>query len=98
MLKAMLSAYGIPYGVTAGFGAAYPGLQIDHYTTKTILVPRSAYDEAMELIQQYLSSPEPEYEPTRLRDRVAAIVEVLVFGWFIPKCPVPKTDNEAPTT
>src|ERR1700682_430115 len=78
VLKTMLSAYGIPYCVTSGFGAAYPGLQIAHSTTKTILVPRGAYEEATGLIQQYLSSPEPEYEPTRLRDQdVGAVLQVL---------------------
>lgn len=92
MLRAMLNAYDIPHGVTAGFGAIYPGLQIDNYTTRTILVSPGAYDEASELIQQYLSSPGPAYEPTSLWDRVRIVVEAVIFGWFVPKGPLPITD------
>lgn len=57
VLRTMLTAYGIPHAVTSGFGAAFPGVQIDDYTTKTILVAPDAYEEASELIQEYLSSP-----------------------------------------
>lgn len=55
VLRTMLSAYGIPHCVTAGFGAAFPGIQIDDFTTKTILVPLTAYQEALGLVEQYLS-------------------------------------------
>lgn len=65
VLRTMLRAYDIPHCVTSGFGAAFPGIQIDDYTTKTILVPPGAYEEASGLIQQYLTTPESTYEPTR---------------------------------
>jgi hypothetical protein len=93
ILRTLLSAYNIPHCVTAGFGAAYPGLQIDNYTTKTILVAPSAYEEASGLLQQYLSAPEPRYEPMRPWDRLRVILEAVIFGWFVPKCPVPIVDQ-----
>jgi hypothetical protein len=53
--ESVLCAHEIPYFVhNNGFGALYPGMQIDLYNQRTIMVPASAFDDARELLHQFL--------------------------------------------
>lgn len=89
---ALLEAHGIPcYVRGGGFGGLYPGPQIASYNAKTIMVPAEALDEAQDLIK---STPVEESIPQgsqcdapRRKGRIRMLLEVLLFGWFIPSSP-----------
>jgi hypothetical protein len=86
---AMLEAHDIPCFVHNGaLGSLYPGPQIDWFNTRSIMVPEEKVRNALELIREFQSQPadpaeEPE-EPPPPRSALRVLLEVLVFGWFIP--------------
>jgi hypothetical protein len=55
---AMLQAHGIYcYVHNEGFGGLLPGLQIEHYNRKTIMVAAGQLEEAQELLAPYFAMP-----------------------------------------
>lgn len=88
-----LVAHQIPYFIhNGGFGGLYPGMQIGLYNVRTLMVAADAYDQARDILNQYLvvdaNAPAEEISasplaPTR-REKVRMVVELLVAGWCVP--------------
>lgn len=89
LLRSVLDGAGIFYFVKGDvFGSLTLGPQIDHYNRKTIYVHPDDREEARELVAEFLAkTAEPRQaaaQDLRLRDVLRMVVEVLVFGWFMP--------------
>jgi hypothetical protein len=88
----VLEAHAIPYFVhNGGFGGLYPGMQIDLFNVRTIMVPRSAAGEARDVLQHFLHGDDGAIASNagathRLSgwDRIRLIAELLMFGWCVP--------------
>lgn len=89
LLRSVLDGAGIFYFVKGDlFGSLTLGPQIDHYNRRTIYVHPSEVEEARELVTEFLAkTAEPRRaaaQDLRLRDVLRMVLEVLVFGWFMP--------------
>lgn len=89
LLRSVLDGAGIHYFVKGDlFGSLTVGPQIDHYNRKTIYVHPEDYEEARALVAEFLSkTSEPRRAAARdlrLGDVLRMVLEVLVFGWFMP--------------
>lgn len=89
LLRSVLDGTGIFYFVKGDvFGSLTLGPQIDHYNKKTIYVHPDDLQEARALVAEFLSkTAEPRRAAARdlrLRDVLRMVLEVLVFGWFMP--------------
>lgn len=84
---AILEAYGIESFVHGQyFGSLLPGLQIESYNTRTIMVLEERLNEAREALMELSPSREAaaESSPVRFRDKVRVVIEAVLFGWFVP--------------
>lgn len=84
---AILEAHGIERFVHGQYlGSLLPGLQIESYNTRTIMVPTELADEARQVLTEALPANEPSSAAPamRFRDKVRVVFEALVFGWFVP--------------
>jgi hypothetical protein len=85
---AMLEAHDIPCFVHSGaLGSLYPGPQIDWFNRRSIMVPEEKVSTALELIREFESQPTEPQEPDPPpppRSALRVLLEVLLFGWFIP--------------
>ncbi|MGH8119883.1 MAG: DUF2007 domain-containing protein [Gammaproteobacteria bacterium] len=87
VIVAMLEAHDIPCFVhNDGFGGLYPGLQINLYNTRRIMVPEEDLDDAHELLASYRAAPE-ETPAARLDwiDGLRCLAEALLGGWLVPR-------------
>lgn len=91
---ALLDAHGIPTHVQGGwFGSLLPGPLIPSYNAKTILVPEELLRDARDLLATPVALPdfddEPEPPPaaasSQVKSTLRVLVELLLFGWFIPR-------------
>ena len=92
-IVAMLEAHGIPcYVRGGGFGGLFPGVQINAYNTRDIMIPEEQTAEAVELLKGFHSRPlEPEANvKPRTSGRLRNLFELIFFGWFVPRPPAPK--------
>jgi hypothetical protein len=85
---AMLEAHDIPCFVHNGaLGGLYPGPQIEWFNMRSIMVAEEQVRAALELIREFESQPiepgEPDPAPPP-RSAARVLLEVLLFGWFIP--------------
>lgn len=67
------------------FGSLLPGVQIQFYNTRTIMVPQERADEALDALSDVFlkvgaSCGQP---PMRVCDRVRVVLEAVLFGWFV---------------
>lgn len=89
LLRSVLDDAGIYYFVKNDvFGSLALGPQIDHYNRKTVYVHPVEADDARALLGEFLDKtalddPAPA-EDLRLTDVLRMVLEVLVFGWFMP--------------
>lgn len=84
---AVLEAHGIESFVHGRFfGSLLPGLQIESYNTRTIMVPEELADEAREALAGSLFTEEPPAAPPSMRfwDKVRVVFEAVLLGWFVP--------------
>jgi hypothetical protein len=84
---ATLEAYGIKSFVHGQyFGSLLPGLQIDSYNARSIMVPEERASDALEALAEEVTVDEPDTVPTkmRLRDKMRVVIETVAFGWFVP--------------
>lgn len=82
-----LEAYGIPHYVqNQGFGGLYPGLQIDLYNVRRLMVPGGQTEDAFKLLSQFKdSSFELDHiETMTWADKIRVVGEILLFGWAFP--------------
>jgi hypothetical protein len=84
---AILEAHGIESFVHAQhFGSLFPGLQIDSYNTRTIMVPEQCVAEAREALAEAAPTADEValLPPMRFRDKMRVVLEAVLFGWFVP--------------
>jgi hypothetical protein len=84
---AMLEAHQILcYVRGGGFGGLYPGVQINSYNTRDIMIPEEKATLALELLRDFQSQPvtEPPEERLRKSGKLRNLLELLLFGWFVP--------------
>jgi Putative prokaryotic signal transducing protein len=97
-IVAMLEAHGILcYVRGGGFGGLFPGVQINSYNTRDIMIPEEEAATALALLKDFQSRhPDPD---TNVRPRQAGrlrnLCEFLLFGWFIPKLHAQTQDSDA---
>ena len=88
LTEGALIANGIPYFVhNAGYGSLYPGMQLHLLNVRTIMVPPSVAEFAMEVLGQYLPEPSgfrPGPEPSFLHF-LRMILEATIGGWVVPR-------------
>lgn len=81
----LLEAHGIPCFVhNQGFGALFPGPQINAFNTRAIMVPEEDVPAALELVQSLQSPPTAMHSATTRAGSLRALIEFLLFGWFVP--------------
>src|SRR5688572_14188153 len=84
---ALLEAHDIPCFIhSAGFGGLHPGVQINTYNTRSIMVPEETVADALELLRDYQAQP-PVIDSALdvpVRSKLRTILEFFLFGWFIP--------------
>jgi hypothetical protein len=86
-IVAMLNAHEIPtYVRGGGFGGLFPGVQINAYNTRDIMIPEETATAALELLRDFQSQPSgPEVHVTPKRlGWLRNLLELLLFGWFMP--------------
>lgn len=89
LLRSVLDGAGLLYFVKGDvFGSLTLGPTIDHYNRKTIYVHPSDFEEARDLVAEFLSKTSGTRRAAardlRLFDVLRMVIEVLVFGWFMP--------------
>lgn len=84
---ALLEAHDIPCFVHgAGLGSLWPGAQVPGYNTRTIMVPEENVADALELLRDFQTPPttQPVKPRYSTMSRLRALLEVILFGWFVP--------------
>ena len=84
---AMLEARRVPCFVhNAGLGSLLPGVQVESFNTRAVMVPEERAAEALALIADLRGSPEARDDEVRTprSSKLRALIEVLLFGWFVP--------------
>ena len=92
LAQSVLEAHRIPFFVhNGGFGGLYPGMQIDLYNVRTVMVPEAAAETARELLAHFVhrhdepaATSSGEQERLSWWDRTRLIFELIVFGWCVP--------------
>lgn len=89
LLRSIFDAHGINYFVhNDHFGSLEVGFKVDLYNAKTIMVPEEEYNEAKEVLDDFLSqtkrSPGDSGRTISWGDRLRMVVEFLLFSWVIP--------------
>ena len=85
LLRAILQWAGIRHFVHNNYFGALPvGPDIDLLNRRTIMVPERHAEEARDLLLDYLDVTSKNQLPLLARDRIRVILEVVVFGWFLP--------------
>jgi len=83
---AMFEARGIPCFVRGGgIGSLLPGVQVESFNARAIMVPEDRANEALALIADlHGSSDSTESKPPPPRSsKLRTLAELLLFGWFI---------------
>jgi hypothetical protein len=85
IMTSALESAGIPYFVhSANFGSLWPGLSINGYNARSIMVPEAASEEATRVLAElHFSHAEESSLPAR-GGRLRLLLETVLFGWFIP--------------
>ena len=99
-IVAMLEAHGIyAYVRGGGFGSLYPGVQINAFNTRDIMIPEEQAAAALELLRDFQSRPpEPEvHVKPKSSGRLRNLFEFLLSGWFVPKSPAHTEKGDAPS-
>jgi hypothetical protein len=88
VMVSMLEAHGIQHYVhNQGFGGLYPGMQINLYNDRRIMVAIDQVAEACELLSVFLQRPELDpaiEEKMTLKDKLRVVLETCMFGWSFP--------------
>jgi Putative prokaryotic signal transducing protein len=84
---AMLEARGVPCFVRGGgIGSLLPGVQVESFNARAIMVPEDRATEALALIADLHSSSDSldNQPPPPASSKLRTITEWLLFGWFVP--------------
>ncbi|MBT7914946.1 DUF2007 domain-containing protein [Candidatus Bathyarchaeota archaeon] len=68
------------------FGTMRTGPKIDLFNAKAIMVSEESFERAKEIITDYRNNIRPEevHPEYSLWDKIRMVVEMFVFGWFMP--------------
>lgn len=87
VMVSMLEAYGIQHFVhNRGFGGLYPGMQIELYNVRRLMVPAEQAPDAIELLS-VLSQRSNESEAEQkleVTDKARVVLETIIFSWSFP--------------
>ena len=92
MIKGIFESEGIHFYVhNDNFGSMRPGIRIDLYNKKAIMVHEKDIDKAQELLKNFVGNIE-KAEPEKTHgssnysflDKCRMVVEALFFGWIMP--------------
>ena len=84
-IRMELEATAIPFFVVGQhFGSLYPGMQMPSYNERSIRVPATYLDEALEVIQHVRAYYSPTFENLAKESKLRIICEALLLGWVIP--------------
>jgi hypothetical protein len=90
----LLDAYGFPHFVhNYYFGGLYPGPVFDLYNRRRVLVPAEMAADARQLLDDFLPGIESASFNMSPADKVRAVIEVLVMGWFTPGNKWPRQES-----
>jgi hypothetical protein len=95
LMTSALESAGIPYFVHgAHLGSLLPGLAINSYNSRALMVPESAAEEALQVLGElHFSHAEEESTPAK-GGWLRLLIEALFFGWFVPsRRPKPGRDD-----
>jgi hypothetical protein len=85
---AMLEARKVPCFVRGGgIGSLLPGVQVESFNARAIMVPEERAAEALALIADLRGSSaghDDKPPPPRRSGRLRTLLELLLFGWFVP--------------
>lgn len=90
VLRSIFEAEGIPIFVhNDHFGSMRPGVQIELFNRKTIMVPEKYFEKSCEVLRNYLGNLESETQEDPSNsysalDKLRMVLEALVFGWIMP--------------
>jgi hypothetical protein len=88
MLQSIFESADITFFIeNNAFGSLHIGPNIALFNAKTIFVEDEDEQEAKELLKEYLENTYPDNEPaekTALLDKIRMVLEVVLFGWFMP--------------
>lgn len=87
VMVSLLDAHGIPHFVhNRGFGGLYPGLQIELYNVRQVMVPENHAQEALDLLAMFVqpSADTNAEETLTMWDRARVAIETLLFSWSFP--------------
>jgi hypothetical protein len=88
VMESLLEANGIRHYVhNRWFGGLYPGLQIDLYNVRSVMVADDQAADACELLSMF-AQPADEPEADRnlaFGDRLRIVFETLIFAWSFPQ-------------
>jgi hypothetical protein len=84
-IRLELEAADIPHFVVGQyFGSMYPGMQIPWYNERSVRVPATCLNEALEVIQHVRSYYSPTFGNLVIKSKLRIFLEALLFGWIIP--------------
>jgi hypothetical protein len=84
-IRMELKAAEIPYFVVGQhFGSLYPGMQMPSFNERSIRVPTTNLNAALEVIQHVRSYYSPAFENLAVKSKLRILFEALLFGWVIP--------------
>lgn len=90
-IVAMLEARGVTCFVRgAGIGSLLPGVQVESFNSRTIMVPADRATEALALIADLKGSPDTVDNELPPPPPLRTLAEWLLFGWFVPGRREPK--------
>jgi len=84
-IRLELEAADIPHFVVGQyFGSMYPGMQMPWYNERSVRVPTTCLNEALEVIQHVRSYYSPTFGNLVIKSKLRILLEALLFGWLIP--------------
>ena len=84
-IVAMLEARGVPCFVRGGgMGSLLPGVQVESFNSRAIMVPEDQAAEALALIADLHTSGDSVDKPPPPQPSLRTLAEWLLFGWFVP--------------
>lgn len=87
VMVSLLDAHGIRHYVhNQGFGGLYPGMQVELYNVRRLMVPAGHAAEALDLLAVFSrqSTASEADDRMTLADKLRVAIETFVFGWSFP--------------
>ena len=66
------------------FGSLYPGVQIPSYIERRFTASAEYFDEAKEILEQYIVVYELAVENLTTKSKLRMVFEFLFWGWCFP--------------